>query len=103
MLLPGTLQPRTISVTVTPLTPTVGDSLEFTPTARGCGMGYGQAYAMRDGRNIGEDSVCQVNARATQRAWRNLLASATKIVERVPGYKNRFGERVRKGGCLVSS
>lgn len=42
---------------------------------------------------MGEGSVCQIKARATQREWRKLLATATKVVERVPDYKNRFGER----------
>jgi hypothetical protein len=56
-------------------------------------MGYGEAYVMRDGRSMFEGSACEINARATQREWRKLLVTATKIVERVPEYKNRFGER----------
>lgn len=67
--------------------------MEFTPSVRGCGPGYSQVYVTRDGRTMSEGSVFQVNARATGREWRKLLASATKIVDRVPEYKNRFGER----------
>ena len=47
---------------------------------------------MRDGRAMSEGSVCELNARTAQREWRKLLATATQIVERVPEYKNRFGE-----------
>jgi hypothetical protein len=56
-------------------------------------MGYGQMYEMRDSRTMGEGSICEISTHATQRGWRNLLASATKIVERVPDYRNRFGDR----------
>jgi len=54
--------------------------------------GYGQKYVMRDGTTMGEGSVCQVSARDSQKEWRKLLANATKILDRVPDYKNRFGE-----------
>jgi hypothetical protein len=64
----------------------------FTPTARGCGMGYGQAYAMSDGRAMSEGSACFETSSETKRKWRNLLAKAKTIVERVPQYKNRFGQ-----------
>jgi hypothetical protein len=55
-------------------------------------MGYGQVYAMRDGRTMSEGSVCQLTAHATQMEWQKLVATATKIIER-PQFKNRFGER----------
>lgn len=88
-----TLRAKTFPMMTHTATASVTNSLEFTPTGRGCGMGYGQTYDMRDGRTMGEGSVCQLNVRATQRQWRKSLASATKIVERVPEYQNRFGER----------
>ena len=68
------------------------EPLRFTPTFRGCGMGYGQVYAMPDGQSMSEGSSCSENSREAKRQWRKLLAKATKTVERVPRYKNRFGE-----------
>ena len=55
-------------------------------------MGYGQVYLLRDGRKMGEGSVCELKARATQKQWQKLLTTATNLVERVPNYKNRFGD-----------
>ena len=87
-----TLWTNTTSVLTPATTPSVADVSEFTPTMRGCGGGYFQEYAMPDGRTMSEGSVCRLSARVTRHEWRKLFASATQIVERVPEYKNRFGE-----------
>jgi hypothetical protein len=70
----------------------VPKSRRFTPSLRGCGMGYGQVYEMPDGQAMSEGSACSENSRIAKREWRKLIAKATKIVERVPRYKNRFGK-----------
>ena len=92
LLVRRTLWTNTTSVHTPTTTQNIADVLEFTPAMRGCGFGYFQEYAMRDGRTMSEGSVCEENARTTQREWRKLLATATQILERVPEYKNRFGE-----------
>jgi hypothetical protein len=86
---------RANPVPVSALTAAVSASTseEFTPTARGCGLGYAQVYTMRYGRTMGEGNACGVSARATRKEWRQLLTVATTIVERVPGYRNASGER----------
>ena len=92
LLVQRTFWTNTTSVVTPTTTQNIVDVLEFTPAMRGCGFGYFQEYTMGDGRTMSEGSFCKENARATQREWRKLLASATQIVERVPEYKNRFGE-----------
>jgi hypothetical protein len=76
-----------VALIVTPVHPS-----RFTPTIRGCGMGYGQVYETSDGQTMSEGSACSGTAREAKKEWRKLLARATKIVERVPRYKNRSGE-----------
>ena len=56
-------------------------------------MGYGQAYEMPDGQTMSEGSACSETSLEAGREWRKLLAGATKVVERAPRHKNRFGER----------
>jgi hypothetical protein len=75
-----------------PVTSATLEAPEFEPSLRACGMGYAQMYLLRDGRKMGEGTVCETSARATQKQWRKLLATATNVIERVPNYKNRFGD-----------
>ena len=88
---------RTLPANITPVmtpeaTPHAVEPLEFTPTAIACGLGYAQMYEMRDGRTMSEGSVCGKDDRTVRDEWRKVLATATHIVERVPGYKSPFGE-----------
>jgi hypothetical protein len=83
----GALESQPVALIVSPVQPP-----RFTPTLRGCGMGYGQVYEMPDGQTMSEGSACSENSRKARWEWSKLLANATKIVERVPRYKNRSGE-----------
>ncbi|HEV2863912.1 MAG TPA: hypothetical protein VGX48_23150 [Pyrinomonadaceae bacterium] len=64
----------------------------FKRSLRGCGMGYFQLYEMPDGQKMSEGAACSETASEAKREWRKLLATATKVVERVPLHKNRLGE-----------
>lgn len=65
----------------------------FRAIARACGPdGYGQSYELPDGQAVFEGSVGYVSARQTRAEYRKEIAKAVKIVERVPAYKNRFGQ-----------
>ena len=66
---------------------------KFTPAFRGCGMGYVQSYVLPDGREMSEGSSCFESSRLARKEWRKLIDQASQIVNRVPQYKNRFGEK----------
>ena len=64
----------------------------FTATFRACGMGYVQGYELPDGRAMAEGTAGYSSRRKAKRELEKYLAKASTIVERVPNYKNRFGE-----------
>ena len=64
----------------------------FMPTFRGCGMGYVQGYELPDGQTMSEGTAGYSSSRRAKKELRRMLAKASKIVERVPRYKNRFGD-----------
>lgn len=65
---------------------------KFMPTFRGCGAGYAQLYELPDGQTMSEGSRWYVSSRKANIELRKMLSKAAKIIERVPHYKNRFGE-----------
>lgn len=70
----------------------VAPSYIFTPTARGCGRGYGQTYKLLGGRRMSEGSACFDSPDIAQEKLQTLIAKASEVVERAPKYKNRFGQ-----------
>jgi hypothetical protein len=64
----------------------------FMPTFRGCGEGYVQGYELPDGQTLSEGTAGYSSSREAKKELRQMLAKASPIVERVPGYKNRFGD-----------
>jgi hypothetical protein len=64
----------------------------FMPTIRGCGMGYFQGYELPDGQTMSEGTAAYSTSREAKKELRQMLARASTIVERVPAYKNRFGD-----------
>jgi hypothetical protein len=64
----------------------------FTPTSRFCGNGYSQHYETSDGQRIVEGSFGYETRAAARQRLKEILGKAARVVERVPGYKNRFGE-----------
>ena len=76
-----------------PLLARIAPKQVFKPSERGCGPnGYGQAYILSDGQMMSEGSACYDTPVVTQEELRSLLAKSSKVVERRPGFKNRFGE-----------
>ena len=67
--------------------------LQFTLIERACGLGYDRLYELPDGQRMNEGSFCKQSTEQGQRAWRDLLAKSSRIVERVSDYENRFGEK----------
>jgi hypothetical protein len=72
-------------------TPTRAPS-RFTPTFRACGPGYVQGYELPDGQTMAEGSMGYISPRKTSAEFKKTLDSASRIVEHVPQYTNRFGE-----------
>lgn len=64
----------------------------FTPAGRACGDGYTQGYALADGRKMSEGSACYESPERAREELQALTAGATKVIERVPKFKNRFGD-----------
>jgi hypothetical protein len=69
------------------------DRPKFLPTARGCGYGYVQSYELPDGQKMMEGSVGYPSKLETINEYREWLARASSIIERIPEYENRFGEK----------
>jgi hypothetical protein len=68
-----------------------GGRARFKPTARGCGSGYVQSYELPDGQTMIEGSVGYPSKHRTKKEYKEWLAKATSVIERVPDSKNRFG------------
>jgi hypothetical protein len=82
------LAPTPIAIsTITPQS----DRTRFKPTARGCGSGYVQGYELPDGQTMMEGTIGYTSKRRTKKEYKEWLAKATSIIERVPESKNRFG------------
>jgi hypothetical protein len=65
----------------------------FKPTSRGCSRpGYIQRYKLPDGRSMSEGSLCDDSAPLVKEEIQSLISKASRIVERVPTFKNRSGE-----------
>lgn len=68
---------------------------QFEPTERSCGPdGYTQSYTLPDGREMSEASYCPkpfypLNVNQEVQA---MVANASRVVERVPTSKNRYGK-----------
>lgn len=82
------LAPEPIAISTT--TPQ-SDRTRFKPTARGCGYGYVQSYELPDGQTMMEGTIGYPSKRRTKEEYKEWLAKATRIIERVPESKNRFG------------
>ncbi len=70
---------------------------KFMPTGRGCGNGYMQGYSTSDGQWLSEGVRVFETSRKTRTELNKWIAKATRVVERVPNYKNRWdklGERI---------
>jgi hypothetical protein len=69
----------------------------FTPTIRGHSRGntpsYTQGYKTSDGQETSEGSIGYETPALARRELNERLATASRIVERVRRYENRFGER----------
>jgi hypothetical protein len=64
----------------------------FRRTLRACGTGYSQGYELPDGRELSEGSSCHESSDEARMQWQKLISGASKIIERVPQYKNKRGE-----------
>lgn len=70
---------------------------KFKPTGRACGMGYVQGYELPDGQRMSEGSMLFRSPALAKKGLKEMLAKASRIVERVPKSKNRLkelGERI---------
>lgn len=65
---------------------------KFMPAGRGCGNGYAQSYNTPDGQWLGEGVEVYETPKKTRAKLNEWLTQATRIVERVPNYKNRWGD-----------
>ena len=75
-----------------PLLARIAPRLVFRPTWRGCGNGYGQAYQLPNGQKMAEGSAGFATAEETQKEFESEIVRASRIIERVPGFKNRRGD-----------
>jgi hypothetical protein len=69
----------------------------FSPTTRGCGMGYTQGYQTDDGKPLAEGGSWSPTRRVTERKFRKWVRNSKQIIERIPNYRDhrgRVGERV---------
>lgn len=65
---------------------------KFMPYARGCGNGYAQSYTTPDGQWLGEGVEVYETPKKTRAKLNEWITKATRIIERVPNYKNRWGD-----------
>ena len=65
---------------------------KFMPTGRGCGNGYVQGYNTTDGQWLSEGVQVFETTKKTRAELNKWIAEATRIIERVPNYKNRWGD-----------
>ena len=63
----------------------------ITPTARGCGEGYAQGYALPNGKKLGEGNDCYASFNEAKKEMKVWLKDATRIIETVSPSK-RFAE-----------
>lgn len=64
----------------------------FMPTGRACGNGYVQGYETAGGQSLAEGVQVFDSPRESRAELAEWVASAVRIVERVPNHKNRWGE-----------
>ena len=64
----------------------------FMPTGRGCGNGYAQGYKTSDGQWLGEGVQVFETTKKVRTELNKWITQATRIIERVPNYKNRWGK-----------
>lgn len=64
---------------------------KFMPTGRGCGNGYSQGYDTSDGQWLSEGVVVYESSKKARKELNKWIVEATRIIERVPNYKNRWG------------
>ncbi len=81
----------------------VAPSYVFIPTGRGCGHGYFQGYRLPDGRSMSEGSACFDSPEQAREELQALVAKASSVAERVPNYKNRFGDEGERIVLLTRS
>lgn len=65
---------------------------KFMPTSRGCGNGYSQSYETSDGQWLYEGVIVYENSKQARLKLNKWIAEATKIIERIPNSKNRWGD-----------
>jgi hypothetical protein len=65
---------------------------KFMPFARGCGNGYAQSYWTSDGQWLSEGVQVFETTKKTRAELNRWITKATRIIERVPNYKNRWGD-----------
>ncbi len=66
---------------------------KFMPTGRGCFRpGYVQGYSTYNGQWLSEGVQVFETTKKTRAELNKYIAKATRIIERVPNYKNRWGD-----------
>jgi hypothetical protein len=98
MTIPQELPEVREELEITPITfdNTKPDTLKslpkFMPTSRGCGNGYSQSYETSDRQWLYEGVEVFENSKKARTELNKWINQATKIIERIPNSKNRWGD-----------